>query len=413
MSISKKQKTAMAVIVLAGLLAAAAILWRDNDGGASAPHAEEAHEHSHEEEKEEHGNAEAKHDAHEEEEKVATLKLSPEQMQAAGLRLASAAPATLQGQLRFPGEIRYDEDRTAHVVPGLAGVVQEVPAQLGQTVKKGQLLAVIASASLSEQRSELLAAQERRQLAAQNYEREKKLWQERISAQQDYLAAQAALREADIAQRNAAQKLSALGASGGNAAGLNRFELRAPQDGVIVEKHLSLGEAVKEDASVFTLSDLHSVWAEFAVSPQDLGRVQVGQQAAVNSSAFDEQAQGEVAYVSALLGEQNRSAKARVRLANPRMAWRPGLYVSVALAQAPVAAAITVPADAVQTQGDQSVVYLGQPDGSFQQQPVKLGRADGQRVEVLEGLAPGAQVASGNTFVIKSELGKSSATHTH
>ena len=214
------------------------------------------------------------------------------------------------------------------------------------------------------------------------------------------------------ASRNAAQKLNALGA-GASTTGLNRFELRAPQDGVIVEKHLSLGEAVKEDASVFMLSDLRSVWAEFVVSPQDLGRVQLGQQAVVSSSAFDEEAQGEVAYIGALLGEQNRSAKARVRLANPRMAWRPGLYDSVALAQAPVAAAVTVPADAVQTQGEQSVVYLAQPDGSFLQQPVKLGRNDGQRAEVLEGLAPGAQVASGNTFVIKSELGKSSATHTH
>ena len=68
---------------------------------------------------------------------------------------------------------------------------------------------------------------------------------------------------------------------------------------------------------------------------------------------------------------------------------------------------------AVQAQGGQNVVFLALPGGAFRAQPVKLGRSDGRNVEVLEGLAPGAQLASGNTFVIKSELGKSSAAHTH
>ncbi|MBS0450537.1 MAG: efflux RND transporter periplasmic adaptor subunit [Proteobacteria bacterium] len=425
MSISNKQKAAMAAIITAGLLSAGAILWRDDGAGASADsHGEEA-AHGHAEEKEhshgdEKGHAEEKGRGEEsghagDKQEAGTLKLTPEQLQAAGIRIATAGPAVLQGSQSFPGEIRLDEDRTAHVVPVVAGVAQAVPVQLGETVKKGQLLAVIASAGLSQQRSELLAAQQRRALAAQNYEREKKLWEERISAQQDYLAAQAALREADIAVGNASQRLQAVGASanaGGNG-GLNRFELRAPQDGVVIEKHLSLGEAVKEDTTVFTLSDLRSVWAEFNVSAQDLGRVQTGRKAIVTSSAFDEKAPGEVAYVGALLGEQSRTAKARVRLENPRMAWRPGLFVSVTLAQEPVPSAIAVPVDAVQAQGEQSVVYLALPGNEFKTQVVKLGRSDGRNVEVLDGLAPGAQLASGNTFVIKSELGKSSAAHTH
>lgn len=411
MSISNKQKAAIAAIIAAGLLSAGAILWRGHGAGDSheAHGKEAAHEHATAE-----GKHEESHPGEEKEKKEEHgLKLTDDQLKAAGIRIAKAGPATLQSSQSFSGEIRFDEDRTAHVVPVVAGVAQAVPVQLGDTVKKGQLLAVIASAGLSEQRSELLAAQQRQALAAQNYQREKKLWEERISAQQDYLTAQAALREADIAVRNASQRLQALGAGSSAPNGLNRFELRAPQDGIVVEKHLSLGEAVKEDTTVFTLSDLGSVWAEFNVSAQDLGRVQLGQKAIVTSTAFDEKAAGEVTYIGALLGEQSRTAKARVRLANPRMAWRPGLFVSVALAQEPVAAALAVPADAVQAQGEQSVVFLALPGGEFKQQAVTLGRTDGKNVEVLQGLEPGAELASGNTFVIKSELGKSSATHTH
>ena len=428
MSISNKQKVAIAAIIAAGLLSAGAILWRGNGGAGTADtHAEEAGDHGHEKggKEGEAGHAHGKEEGHKEkshgkeesshggEEEKGTLKLSSEQLRQAGIEAATASPAALQRTLKFPGEIRFDEDRTAHVVPVVAGVAQSVPVQLGEFVKKGQLLAVISSAALSEQRSELLAAQQRRALASQTYEREKKLWEDRISAQQDMQAAQAALREADIAVRNASQRLQSVGVGAGTGGALNRYELRAPQDGVIVEKHLSLGEAVKEDTTVFTLSDMRSVWAEFNVSAQDLGRVRPGQKAEVSSTAFDEKAPGEVAYIGALLGEQSRTAKARVRLDNPRMAWRPGLFVSVELQQDTVAAAVTVPVNAVQTQGEESVVFLLLPDNTVKTQPVRLGRSDGRNIEVLEGLAPGAQLASGNTFVIKSELGKSSATHSH
>ncbi len=89
----------------------------------------------------------------------------------------------------FPGEIRFDEDRTAHVVPRVSGVVEAVKVDLGQSVKKGQVLAVIASQQISDQRSELNAAQRRQELARLTLQREKKLWEDRISAEQDYLQA--------------------------------------------------------------------------------------------------------------------------------------------------------------------------------------------------------------------------------
>ncbi|WP_150326508.1 efflux RND transporter periplasmic adaptor subunit, partial [Enterobacter hormaechei] len=139
-------------------------------------------------------------------------------------------------------------------------------------------------------------AQKRLSLAQTTYAREKRLWEEKISAEQDYLQAQTALQEAQIAVQNAQQKLVAIGAAPATTA-LNRFELRAPFDGMVVEKHLAIGEAVKEDANVFTISDLSSVWAEFVVAAKDLGNVRVGQQVTIGSTAFDSKATGSVSYV--------------------------------------------------------------------------------------------------------------------
>lgn len=339
------------------------------------------------------------------------IALSAEQTKAAGVGTDAAGPATIRSTLKLPGEIRFNEDRTAHVVPRVGGVVEAVQVNLGQQVRKGDVLAVISSTTVSEQRAELQAATTRQQLARSTYEREKKLWEEKISPQQDVLQAEHALREADIAVNNARQKLQAIGAGAGSGA-LNRYELRAPFDGTVIEKHIALGEQVKEDTQVFTVSDLRSVWAQINVPAKDLPQVRVGERVTIRSTAFEQSASGAVAYVGSLIGEQTRTALARVVVDNPKALWRPGLFVNVEVTADERAVPITVAAEAIQTLGDKPVVFLQTP-GGFLAQPVELGRSDGKRIEVVRGLQPGARYASMGSFVVKSEAGKSTATHAH
>ena len=343
------------------------------------------------------------------------LRLSDAQIQAAALGLEVATASPLAPASQWTGEIRLNEDLTAHVVPCVAGVVEQVPAQLGQRVRRGQVLAVIASATASELRSEWQTAQKRLTLAQLTHQRELRLWQQKVSAQQDYLQAEQALQEAEITLAHVQQKLSALGLSGTASGALNRFELRAPLDGEVIEKHLSQGEAIKEDAPVFTVSDLRQVWAEVDVPARDLSRLRVGDTVQVHASALDTSAEGRVTFVGALIGEQTRLAKARVLLANPNGAWRPGLYVTVttrAAAAEPAVPAVTVASDAVQTLDGRPVVFV-RVKGGFLAQAVTLGRSDGPRVEVLQGLQAGASYVARGSFVLKSELGKASAEHSH
>lgn len=453
----KRQLIAIAVLVAVGLGGGAAILASGPAGspkGGHGEHAEEGHDdHGHGEKKgaddhkdahkDDHageaqgakpadahasegrdGKADGKSDGHghaaDEPEAIA---MTEAQIKSAAIALETAGPATIRTTTRLPGEIGFNEDRTAHVVPRVAGVVESVPATLGQSVRKGDLLAVIASAQVSDQRSELLAAQRREQLARKTFDRELKLWEEKISPRQDVDLAEQALREAEIAVANARQKLLAIGATTGVAAGaktgatptggaLTRFELRAPFDGVVVEKHLTLGEQVKEDASVFVLSDLRTVWARIDVPAGDLAKVRVGERAVVRSAAFEQSADGTVAYVGPLIGGQSRTAQARISLANPARAWRPGLFVNVDVMTGEATAPVTVAADAVQVFEDRQVVFVRTAEG-FAATPVKTGRGDGRRLEIVDGLKAGAKVAAVNAFVIKSEAGKGSATHSH
>lgn len=394
---NKKQTFAILVILSVGMLLGLLILLGDSDSPAGA---------------DAHSRVEGKTHAKAGAGQPQTAAFDEARIKAAGIVLAEAGPATIRNTVKLPGEIRFNQDRTAHVVPRLAGVVQSVPANLGQHVKKGEVLAVLASTQLSEQRSELLAARQRLSLARNIYQREKQLWQEKISAEQDYLQAQTDLQGAEIAVRNARQKLAALGADDDTSNAYNRYELRAPFDGTVVEKHLAPGEAVAGDANVFTVSDLATVWAEIAVPARDLNIVRVGETVTVRATAFDSAAQGKVAYVGALLGQQTRTAQARVTLENPDGSWRPGLYVNVEIAtqQTQVPAAVAV--EGVQEIDGRQVVFVRTADG-FVPQPVTTGRDDGRHVEVVEGLQAGARYVAEGSFIVKSELGKAQAEHSH
>ena len=351
--------------------------------------------------------AEAPEDAEEE----GVLVLNEQQIQAAGIQLATAQPRQISTLLSLPGEVRFDEDRTSHIVPRAAGVVESVKVNLGQKVKQGELLAVIASQQISDQRSELAASQRRVELARTTFQRERQLWQDKISAEQDYLLARQALQEAEIALNNARQKMNALSGSAVLAGG-NRYELRAPFAGVVVEKHLGVGEVVSETSAAFTLSDLSQVWVTFGVFPKDLNKVQVGRPVKVSSAEMGTEVMGTVAYVGNLLGEQTRTATVRVSVANPDDSWRPGLFVAVQVATDSYPAAVTVPVDAIQTVEDKPSLFVRTAEG-FVTRHVELGVSENGFVEVRQGLEAGAEVATVGSFVLKSELGKASAEHAH
>lgn len=339
------------------------------------------------------------------------VSLSAEQTKLAGLTIEAVGPGDLSASLRLPGEIRLNADRVSHVVPRVSGVVQSVAADLGQQVKKGQVLATISSPALSDMRSELRAAQRRRELANTTLRREERLWREQVSAEQDYLQARTAQAESDIAVDNAAQKLRAIGAAG-DGGDLSLLTLRAPFDGVIVEKHIALGEALADSANIFTVADLRTVWAEFTLTAKDIGAVRVGESARITAAGSEGSAAGKVSYVGSLLGQQTRTATARITLDNPAGAWRPGLFVNVDVVTDTSRAAVTVLAEAVQTIGSTPTVFV-EVHGGFAPVPVRIGRTAGNRVEILTGLDAGTRYAARNAFVLKAEQGKASAEHAH
>jgi membrane fusion protein, heavy metal efflux system len=342
----------------------------------------------------------------------ARVSLTEEQMKSSGVGVGVVGPARIQAKLQLAGEVALNQDRSAQVVPRLAGLVESVAVNVGDRVRRGQVIAVLNSQALADQRADLETVSKRIAVARANFEREKKLWEDKVSAKQDYLQAEQALLELEITERAFRQKLSVLGALTPTAGRLTRYEIRSPIDGVITHKKISVGEVMKDDANIFTVADLSSVWVDVNVYAKDLNALKVGQKVTVKSSAFEGRAEGTLSYVGALIGSQTRTALARIVLANPKGMWHPGLPVSVEVVSGEASVAKAISVEAVHTLRDAPVVF-GRYGDVFEARPVVLGRSDGVLVEVTEGLEAGEQYAARNSYVIKADIGKSSASHDH
>ncbi len=345
----------------------------------------------------------------------ARIEMSDEALQSTGIEIKTAGPAIIKPTLQMPGVIAFNHHNVVRVVPRAPGIVIEVERHLGQQVEQGEILAVIESQILADMRSQFLAAQKRLVLAGTTYAREKKLWEEKITAKQDYLVAQQLLSEAEITLDLAAAKLRSFGEdpqSVGQIKNITCYEVRAPISGLVITKAIARGQVIKEDSEIFTLADVSDMYANLTIYPKDLSVIKIGQKATINAAASDLEGEGVVSYISALIDEQTRTAKARVTLDNEDGHWRAGMFINVALITEEIEVPVAVSVDALQTLYDWSVVF-GRYGEYFEARPLELGRSDGSMVEVLDGLSAEEQYAAGNSFAIKAELGKAGASHDH
>jgi cobalt-zinc-cadmium efflux system membrane fusion protein len=341
--------------------------------------------------------------------KVDIDALTNEQLKHNAIEVLTAAPANIQTNLRLIGEIKLNADKAVQVLPRMSGIVESITANVGDKVKRGQTLAVISSLDVAANRGDLSAAQQRLNLAKTTLTREESLWREKISAEQDYLAAKNDLQLAQIELAQQQQKLSSMGVSGGSG---SRYTLKAPIDGVITRKNVAAGQVLELTQMMFEVADLNTVWAEMSIPIKDLGLVKAGQKVTVRAAAFEQSTAGTITYIAPLVAEQSRTAVARVVLENEKSNWLVGLPVNIDLVADEVNVPLAVSVEAIQSLQYGDVVF-GRYGDAFEARPVALGRRDSKYVEVLSGLNDGEQYAAGNSFVVKAELGKSGASHDH
>lgn len=359
-------------------------------GGTEAPAENAAGEHAVEE-----GHAE---------EGVVTL--TQQQITEAGIEVVRPTVGGVAGAIEISATIEGDPQGVQVASAAIGGRLVSLTRNLGQSVGRGDVLAVIESREAASLKGEIEAARARAALAQSNLRREQRLFAERVSPEQDLIAARTAATEASIALRLAQQQLAATGGGGG---ALNRVTVRSPISGQVIARSATLGQTVAADAELFRIANLSKVSVAMSLLPADAGRVQPGAQVEVTGPGRRQAAR--VTFVSPVLDETTRLVPVIATLDNGGNTWRVGETVNASIiVPAGGDRTVAVPSAAVQMIEDKPHVFVRTATG-FKAVPVTLGRRNGGQVVVTAGLNGGERIASTNSFTLKAELGKGEAEH--
>ncbi|MBW1745140.1 MAG: efflux RND transporter periplasmic adaptor subunit, partial [Deltaproteobacteria bacterium] len=233
-----------------------------------------------------------------------------------------------------PGEIGFNEDRLAHITPRYPGIVKKVVKQLGETIQKGELLAVVES-------NESLTA----------------------------------------------------------------YAILSPISGKIVEKNVTPGEFVGEDATLFIIADLATVWVNCDVYAKDADLVEKGLEILITAVGTDRQVKTTLSYVAPVYNTSTRSVIARAVIPNTDGKWRPGTFITGKISVSTKKPVLVVSQNAVQLLDGETVVFVpSEHKNGFEPVVVQKGVENNRHVEILSGLAEGDTYVATGAFELKAKI---------
>ena len=344
------------------------------------------------------------------------IQLTSQQMVEQGLKVAVASTGLVEKLTTLPGKLVVNTDQQAHISPNFSGYIEQVNVALGQSVQKGQTLAVLTVPELIDQQANLRMAQVNLDLARKDYQREQQLWSQGVSAKQDYQRAENAYRQAQITVQSSQARLNALGASGNNN---GRFLIKAPISGVISKKDIVVGENVQLADQLFVIENLKDLWLEFNLPNTSNIQLQVGQILNFKTNGSDQNYQAKVQTLNPEADLQTGRLQVRAKVTTQADVLRPNVLVNVFVTDAQAKTALRVQKKALQQVEGKPVVFVIESEEKglvhLKAQPIEVGVSsqDGQWLEVISGLTEGQKYIADGSFLLKSELEKDEAGHGH
>jgi len=348
------------------------------------------------------------------------LTLTPEQLQRAGLKVETVGEkpsSEAMGQMAT-GVIQANTYKETPVMSLVGGIVRSIKPELGQSVQRGQTVAIVASNELADLQSRYLAALAALDEHHRHHARTIKLVQIGAASREELEMANTKLRDAESEVANLRQRLLLLGLSSQRIASLNsssqissEVNVPAPSSGTLTSRSVNPGEVIEANKELMRVTDLSSIWVVGQVYEKDLATIRVGSGANITSDAYLGRVfRGRISYVEPKVDPATRTAQVRIELANPGQIFKIGMYVNVAFATPGAAerTLLVVPKEAVQAIGNQQIVFVASEKANeFALRAVRLGPESNGFYPVLEGLSVGERVITEGSFMLRAEWLKS------
>lgn len=340
------------------------------------------------------------------------IHLGPNVAAQVGLKLGQADIKEVSETLRTNAETMYPPTGHSRVGPRAPGIVREVKSFLGDDVESGAVLAVVESSEVGQAKSDYLQALSILVLREKMFEQEKILAEKRISTGREFLQATASFEEAKISLEKAGQRLSILGLSPEQVKDVAAkrdasplVEVRAPFAGRVVEASAVPGEATVVDKALFAVASVDRVWISIDVYESDLPKLEKGQRVSFFVDGFPgKRFPGKIVALGGEVDDRTRTARAFADVKNVDGLLRARMFGRAELTVKPPERKLLVPKEAVQNDGDCSLVFVSPSTDAFQARKVQLGVAYESGYEILAGLSPGDKVATTGSFLLKTEV---------
>jgi len=318
---------------------------------------------------------------------------------AAGIATETIQAGGLGAEIIAQGVVTAAPDGEAVLTARADGAITRVMKRVGDTVRAGEPIAFLESREASAIAAERSAAVARAAVARSAYERERTLFEERVTARQDLEVAQTELAEAEAELRR-----SRAAASAARITDDGRFlAVSSLISGRITQVNATLGSYVTAGTELYRVADPSKVQIEAAVGSVEVQSLAIGDQAVVELPD-GRTIRTRVRAITPGLAGETRSATAVLDVPG---SLQPGLPVRVRLlpSRGELSDAIVVPEESLQTLEGRKIVFVRTAEG-FSAREVSIGRRSAGRVEITDGLETGEQIATTNAFLLKAELAK-------
>ncbi len=334
-------------------------------------------------------------------------------------RTVAVSRGMIDTAMNVTGEVQLNENAAAHISPRIPGVIRSVHVDMGARIEKGNILFEIDSVELGQALSEYEKSRSMKELSRRHFERERSLFERKIASERDMIDAQMDYEQHQTELKAAEQKLLVLGLreediapevhdAGNTESGL--LPMRAPFDGMIIEKHAVVGEQVEPGSPVMLLADLGTLWIWADIYERDLARLIENKERGeipveVLVHAFPGRAfNGAIDYIGATMDEMTRTVKVRATVRNDDRLLRPGMFCEVRVLVKSAEQVLSIPKVAFLSDEGHDFVFKNLKDDFYVRRPVKKGRDFHDRVEILEGLETGERIVADGAFLLKSDV---------
>lgn len=334
------------------------------------------------------------------------LRFPPGHPQLALLAVTEARPAR-ELVVDLPARLVWNEERTQRVYPAFAGRVSAIRADLGQSVKAGAPLALLASPDFGQAQADTAKARADQALAQQALARQRELFEAGVVARKDLEQAEA---EAARARAEAARAAARTSLYGGGGAVDQQLAITAGMGGVVVERNLNPGQEVRPDQSgpgtpaLFVVTDPSSLWVQIDARESDLGSLRPGDAFALQVPAYPgETFTGRVTATADAIDPVTRTLKVRGLVPNADRRLKAEMLATARVSESR-SAGFVVPAAALTLDGATHRVYVQRESGVFEPRTVVLGHEGPKNVEVVQGLSAGEKVVTQNVLLLARQF---------